>query len=65
MAFAVGHISGAHFNPAITIGVWAGRRIPFRDVVPYIVFEVAGAIAPVSGAVVAGLVGGALFRKPE
>ena len=45
MAYAVGHISGAHFNPAITIGLWAGRRIPFRDVIPYIVFQVAGAIA--------------------
>ena len=45
MAYAVGHISGAHFNPAITIGLWAGRRIPFRDVVPYVVFQVAGAIA--------------------
>jgi aquaporin Z len=43
MAYAVGHISGAHFNPAITIGLWAGRRI--RDVIPYIVFQVAGAIA--------------------
>ena len=45
MAYAVGHISGAHFNPAITIGLWAGRRIPFSDVIPYIVFQVAGAIA--------------------
>ena len=45
MAYAVGHISGAHFNPAITIGVWAGGRIPFRDVIPYIAFQVAGAIA--------------------
>ena len=45
MAYAVGHISGAHFNPAITIALWAGRRIPFRDVVPYVVFQVAGAIA--------------------
>jgi aquaporin Z len=45
MAYAVGHISGAHFNPAITIGLWAGRRIPFRDVVPYVVLQVAGAIA--------------------
>ncbi len=45
MAYAVGHISGAHFNPAITIGLWGGRRIPFSDVIPYIVFQVAGAIA--------------------
>ena len=45
MAYAVGHISGAHFNPAITIGLWAGKRIPFSDVIPYIVFQVAGAIA--------------------
>ena len=45
MAYAVGHVSGAHFNPAITIGLWVGRRIPFRDVIPYIVFQVAGAIA--------------------
>jgi aquaporin Z len=45
MAYAVGHISGAHFNPAITIGLGAGRRIPFRHVVPYVVFQVAGAIA--------------------
>jgi aquaporin Z len=45
MAYAVGHISGAHFNPAITIGLWAGGRVPFRHVVPYIVFQVAGAIA--------------------
>ncbi|HEY8031849.1 MAG TPA: aquaporin Z [Methylocella sp.] len=45
MAYAVGHISGAHFNPAITVGVWAGGRIPFRDVIPYIAFQVAGAIA--------------------
>src|ERR1700720_3549647 len=46
MAYAVGHISGAHFNPAITIGLWAGRRIPFRDVVPYVVFQVAGRSPP-------------------
>ncbi|MGI8569833.1 MAG: aquaporin Z [Methylocella sp.] len=45
MAYAVGHISGAHFNPAITIGLWAGNRVPFSDVIPYIVFQVTGAIA--------------------
>lgn len=44
-AYALGHVSGAHFNPAITIGLWVGRRIPFIDVIPYIVFQVAGAIA--------------------
>ncbi len=43
--YALGHISGAHFNPAITAGRWAGRRILFRDVIPYIVFQVEGAIA--------------------
>jgi aquaporin Z len=45
MAYAVGHISGGHFNPAITIGLWAGKRVPFSDVIPYIVFQVVGAIA--------------------
>ncbi|MBO0734659.1 MAG: aquaporin Z [Methylocapsa sp.] len=45
MAYAVGHISGAHFNPAITIGVWFGGRISTLDVIPYIIFQVAGAVA--------------------
>ncbi len=45
MAYAVGHISGGHFNPAITLGLFAGGRTPLRDVIPYIVFQVAGAIA--------------------
>ena len=44
MAYAVGHISGAHFNPAITLGVWAGGRIPTSDVLPYWIAQVAGAI---------------------
>ena len=42
---ALGHISGGHFNPAVTIGLWIGGRNPTREVVPYIVFQVAGAIA--------------------
>ena len=44
MAYAVGHISGAHFNPAVTVGLWAGRRFRGADVVPYIVAQVVGAI---------------------
>jgi aquaporin Z len=44
MAYAIGHISGCHLNPAVTIGLWAGRRIPGKDVLPYIVGQVAGAL---------------------
>ena len=45
MAYAVGHISGGHFNPAVTIGVWAGGRFSASEIVPYWVSQVAGAIA--------------------
>ena len=45
MAYAVGHISGGHFNPAVTIGLWAGKRCAASDVIPYIVAQVIGAIA--------------------
>ncbi len=45
MVYAVGPISGGHFNPAVTIGLWAGDRISFGIVIPYIVVQVAGAIA--------------------
>ena len=44
MAYAVGYLSGAHFNPAITIGLWAAGRFPARDVIGYIVAQVIGAI---------------------
>jgi len=44
MAYAVGHISGGHFNPAVTVGLYAGGRIPAASVVPYIVAQVAGAV---------------------
>ena len=43
-AYAFGAISGGHFNPAVTVGLWAARRIPSRDVLPYIVVQVVGAI---------------------
>ena len=45
MAYAVGHISGGHFNPAVTIGLVAGGRFDAKDVVPYIVTQIVGAIA--------------------
>jgi aquaporin Z len=45
MAYAVGHVSGGHFNPAVTLGLWAGRRFPGKDVGPYMVAQVVGAIA--------------------
>ena len=45
MAFAIGHISGCHLNPAVTLGLWAGGRFPASGVVPYIVAQVLGGIA--------------------
>ena len=44
MAYAVGHVSGGHFNPAVTVGLWAGGRFAQKDVLPYIVAQVVGAI---------------------
>ena len=45
MAFAIGHISGCHLNPAVSIGLWAGGRFDTKDLLPYIVAQSAGAIA--------------------
>jgi len=45
MAYAIGHISGCHLNPAVTIGVWVGGRFEGKDVFPYIVAQVMGGIA--------------------
>ena len=45
MAFAIGHISGCHLNPAVTLGLVAGGRFPAGEAVPYILAQVAGAIA--------------------
>ncbi len=44
MAFAIGHISGCHLNPAVTIGLWAGGRFEAKHVVPYIVSQVVGGL---------------------
>ncbi|KAF2508347.1 aquaporin Z [Flavobacterium zhairuonense] len=45
MAYAVGHISGGHFNPAVSFGLWAGGRFSAKDLVPYIIAQCVGAIA--------------------
>jgi aquaporin Z len=44
MAFAIGHISGCHLNPAVSVGLWAGGRFPARQLLPYIVAQVLGAV---------------------
>lgn len=44
MAFAIGHISGCHLNPAVSVGLWAGGRFPANQLLPYIVAQVLGAI---------------------
>ncbi|WMN86537.1 aquaporin Z [Vibrio parahaemolyticus] len=51
MAFAIGHISGCHLNPAVTIGLWAGGRFEKKEVLPYIIAQVIGGI----------IAGGALY----
>ncbi|HAV1365733.1 aquaporin Z [Vibrio parahaemolyticus] len=50
MAFAIGHISGCHLNPAVTVGLWAGGRFDTKDVAPYIIAQVIG-----------GLIGGGIL----
>lgn len=45
MAFAIGHISGCHLNPAVSFGLWAGGRFQTKDLVPYVIAQVVGAIA--------------------
>jgi len=44
MAYAVGHISGGHFNPAVTLGLWAGGRFPAKDILGYIIAQIIGGI---------------------
>ena len=45
MAYAIGHISGCHLNPAVSVGMWAGGRFPASDVIPYIIAQVLGGLA--------------------
>jgi aquaporin Z len=51
MAYAIGHVSGCHLNPAVSVGLWAGGRFPARDLLPYVVSQVLGGL----------LAGGILF----
>lgn len=45
MAYAIGHVSGCHLNPAVSFGLWSGGRFPINELVPYIIAQVAGGIA--------------------
>jgi aquaporin Z len=57
MAYAIGHISGCHLNPAVSVGLWAGGRFPANQLLPYIVAQVIGAV--VAGAVLFVIASGA------
>ena len=56
MAYAIGHISGCHLNPAVSIGLWAGKRFPAKELVPYILAQVLGALA--GGAILLAIASG-------
>ena len=56
MAFAIGHISGCHINPAVSVGLWAGGRFPAKDLLPYIIAQLLGAI------VAGGVLGARIYR---
>jgi aquaporin Z len=45
MAYAIGHVSGCHLNPAVSVGLWAGGRFPAKDLLPYIIVQVLGGAA--------------------
>src|SRR6476659_9797935 len=45
MAYAIGHVSGCHLNPAVTLGLVAGGRFPAKDLIPYVIAQVLGGLA--------------------
>ncbi len=59
LIYALGDISGAHFNPAVTIAAWAAGRFPGRDVVPYILSQAAGAVLGM------GIIAGIAYGNPR
>src|SRR5512134_1953583 len=56
MAYAIGHVSGCHLNPAVSVGLWAGGRFPANQLLPYIVAQVLGAV--VAGGVLSFIASG-------
>ena len=60
MAFAIGHISGCHLNPAVTLGLWVGGKFDSKEIVPYIIAQIVGATvaAAILYLVMSGKVGG-------
>ena len=57
MAYAIGHVSGCHLNPAVTVGLAAGGRFPVKDILPYVVAQVIGAV--IAAALLRAIAGGA------
>lgn len=57
MAYAIGHVSGCHLNPAVSFGLWAGNRFPASELLPYIASQVAG--ATLGGGIIYGIASGA------
>ena len=70
MVYAGGHISGGHYNPAVTLAVWMRGKIEMKDAVMYWIFQVIGGVAAAVGSPVVGasrsgcLPGGSAFRRP-
>src|SRR3978361_831759 len=57
MAYAIGHVSGCHLNPAVTVGLAAGGRFPVGQIAPYVIAQVVGAV--VAAALLSAIAGGA------